>query len=94
MSRIDPAVLSGLMGQSMLLTQDWSTDQIETLAGLAQMLEARDRAGQSSAFCPDELAYAVFFDNSTRTKSAWAGAASRLKIHTSAHCCAHENAMQ
>lgn len=70
--------LKTILGQSMLLTQDWSQEQIDTLADLARVLEHRDRTGQSNAFCPDELAYAVFFDNSTRTKSAWAGAASRL----------------
>jgi knotted carbamoyltransferase YgeW len=70
--------LTALIGKNLLLTQDWSTEDIQTLAELARTFEARDRAGKSSAFCPDELAYAVFFDNSTRTKSAWAGAASRL----------------
>jgi len=70
--------LSGLVGRSMLLTQDWTRDEIDTLADLARTLEHRDRAGQSNAFCVDELAYAVFFDNSTRTKSAWAGASARL----------------
>ena len=34
--------------------------------------------GRPAALLADELAYAVFFDNSTRTKSAWAGAAARL----------------
>ena len=42
---------------------------------LARRLEAADRAGRSTAWLPDELAYALFFDHSTRTKSAWAGAA-------------------
>ncbi len=70
--------LKALLGQSMLLTQDWSRDQIDTLADLARLFAQRDRQGLSNAVCPDELAYAVFFDNSTRTKSAWAGAASRL----------------
>jgi knotted carbamoyltransferase YgeW len=70
--------LNALVGRSMLLTQDWTRDEIDTLADLARTLETRDRTGQSNAVCADELAYAVFFDNSTRTKSAWAGAASRL----------------
>jgi len=78
MSQLSHEALSALFGKNLLLTQDWSTEDIQTLAELARTFEARDRAGQSIAFCPDELAYAVFFDNSTRTKSAWAGAASRL----------------
>ncbi len=78
MSTLTESALSALIGKNLLLTQDWSTDDIQTLAELARTFERRDRAGLSNAFCPDELAYAVFFDNSTRTKSAWAGAASRL----------------
>jgi len=78
MSTLQDSALSKLIGKNLLLTQDWSTEDIETLAELARTFERRDRAGQSNAFCLDELAYAVFFDNSTRTKSAWAGAASRL----------------
>jgi knotted carbamoyltransferase YgeW len=37
-----------------------------------------DRRGIRTPLCPEELAWAVFFDQSTRTKSAWAGAAARL----------------
>lgn len=71
-------VLAGLRHHSMLLTQDWSDEQLDALLALARTFEARDRAGRQSALCPNELAYAVFFDNSTRTKSAWAGASARL----------------
>lgn len=69
---------STLVGRSLLTTQDWTTAELEALLTLASRLEALDRAGQSTAFLPDQLAYALFFDNSTRTKSAWAGAAARL----------------
>jgi len=70
--------LDALHGRSLLLTQDWSTPDLEALLGLATRLETLDRAGRSTALLPDQLAYALFFDNSTRTKSAWAGAAARL----------------
>jgi knotted carbamoyltransferase YgeW len=75
---LDPAVLSSLHGKSLLQTSDWSTAEIDALLAVASRFEAADRAGKSAALLPDELAYAMFFDNSTRTKSAWAGAASRL----------------
>jgi knotted carbamoyltransferase YgeW len=75
---LDKKTLSALFGKSMLLTQDWSQKEIETLLAVAQRLEKLDRKGKSTAFLPNQLAYAMFFDNSTRTKSAWAGAASRL----------------
>ena len=63
---------------SLLLTQDWPTRDLDALLALAARLEALDRAGTRTALLPDQLAYALFFDNSTRTKSAWAGAAARL----------------
>ena len=72
------ASLDGLFGRSCLLTTDWTRSEIDTLCELARRFEVADRAGKSLAFLPDQLAYAVFFDNSTRTKSAWAGAAARL----------------
>lgn len=75
---LDKKTLSALYGKSMLLTQDWSQEELETLLAVAQRLEKLDRAGKSTAFLPNQLAYAMFFDNSTRTKSAWAGAAARL----------------
>jgi knotted carbamoyltransferase YgeW len=72
------AGLDALLGRSCLLTTDWTRAEIDTLCDVARGLERADRAGRSTAFLPDQLAYALFFDNSTRTKSAWAGAAARL----------------
>lgn len=77
-SALDPAMLAALYGKSMLLTRDWTTAELDTLLTVAARLEAADRDGHGLAFLPNQLAYALFFDNSTRTKSAWAGAASRL----------------
>ncbi len=74
----DDSPLAALRGRSLLLTQDWSTRELDALLALASRLEALDRAGRTTALLPDQLAYALFFDNSTRTKSAWAGAAARL----------------
>ena len=75
---LDSAAVANLRGRSLLLTQDWSTADIEALASVAAGFAALDRAGIKTLLCPHELAYAVFFDNSTRTKSAWSGAAARL----------------
>lgn len=75
---IAQATATSFHGASLLLTQDWSDAEIGSLTALAELFAAADRAGRSLALCPDELAYAMFFDNSTRTKSAWAGAAARL----------------
>jgi knotted carbamoyltransferase YgeW len=77
-SPLDASALSALHGRSLLQSQDWSSRDLETLLALASRLEALDRRGTRTPLLPHQLAYALFFDNSTRTKSAWAGAAARL----------------
>jgi knotted carbamoyltransferase YgeW len=74
----DSDVLASLRRRSLLTTHDWSMAELEALLAVAAGFETLDRGGASMALLPDELAYAMFFDNSTRTKSAWAGAAARL----------------
>ena len=74
----DSTRLQALYGRSLLTTHDWSTYDLDTLLAVACRLEALDRAGVRVDVLRGELAYAMFFDNSTRTKSAWAGAAARL----------------
>jgi len=78
---LDRDVLARLLGKSLMLTTDWSTEELTTLLNVAARFHARDRAGESNALVPNELGYAVFFDNSTRTKSAWAGACARLGMN-------------
>jgi knotted carbamoyltransferase YgeW len=77
----DATGLQALYGRSLLTTHDWSADDLNTLLATASRLEALDRAGVRVDVLRGELAYAMFFDNSTRTKSAWAGAAARLGMH-------------
>ena len=75
---LDAEVVASLRGRSLLLTHDWSTAELDAVLAVAQRFRQLDREGRSAALLPNELAYALFFDNSTRTKSAWAGAAARL----------------
>jgi knotted carbamoyltransferase YgeW len=75
---LDPEVLASLRGRSLMTTHDWSDAELDAVLAVADRFQTLDRAGTSTAYLPDELAYAIFFDNSTRTKSAWAGAAARL----------------
>lgn len=81
MNALDPQRLHALRGRSLLVTHDWSTDDLDTLLAVASRFEQLDRAGARVDLLPGQLAYAMFFDNSTRTKSAWAGAAARLGMH-------------
>ncbi len=75
---LDEATLDGLRGRSLLLTSEWSAAELEELLRVARAFELLDRSRIPAALFPNELAYALFFDNSTRTKSSWAGAAARL----------------
>ena len=75
---LDAAALEALHGRSMLLTQDWSTPEIEVLCTLAETLQQLDREGRVPPLFAQQLFWALFFDNSTRTKSSWAGAAARF----------------
>lgn len=73
--------LTALVGRSLLQTPQWSSEQIETLCAVAETFEGFDRARIKTPLFTEELFYALFFDASTRTKSAWAGASSRLGGH-------------
>lgn len=74
----DRSILKGLHGKSLLSTADWTTPELDALLAVAARLRELDRKGRLKPLCKGELAWALFFDNSTRTKSAWAGAAARL----------------
>ena len=74
----DQDALDLVFGRSLLTTQEWSTADLATVRRVARILADFDRRGIRTPLCPNELAWAVFFDQSTRTKSAWAGAAARL----------------
>ena len=78
---LDPKTLDGLLGKSLLLTTDWKRKELDTLLTVAKRFMDLDRAGGDAQWLPGQLAYAVFFDNSTRTKSAWAGASTRLGMN-------------
>jgi knotted carbamoyltransferase YgeW len=75
---LDASALAALHGRSLLTTQEWPLPHLDALLALAERFEALDRSGRLRPLLQGELAYALFFDNSTRTKSAWAGAAARL----------------
>jgi knotted carbamoyltransferase YgeW len=70
--------IADLLGGSMLTTQDWSVARLDAVRAVARAFAQLDRRGIRTPLCPNELAWALFFDQSTRTKSAWAGAAARL----------------
>ncbi|MFQ5557048.1 MAG: knotted carbamoyltransferase YgeW [Acidimicrobiales bacterium] len=81
LATLDRDALDALHRRSLITTQEWSDTALATVRSLARTFAGFDRAGLSTALLPAELAWAVFFDQSTRTKSAWGGAAARLGMH-------------
>jgi knotted carbamoyltransferase YgeW len=75
---LNDTILTALEGRSLFLTRDWSTAEILTLLELAECFQGLDRRCVATPLCENELFLALFFDASTRTRSAWAGAAARL----------------
>ncbi len=78
---LDDSVLHGLHGRSMLLTQEWTTAELDAVVTLAETFATLDRGKVTTPLFPHQLNYALFFDASTRTKSSWAGASARLGSH-------------
>jgi len=72
------ADIAALYRRSLLATWDFSRSELDALLAVAKQFNALDDAGVRVDWLRAQLAYALFFDNSTRTKSAWAGAAARL----------------
>jgi len=70
--------LDKLIGNSLVTTHEWPVEDLAAVRALARSLAEFDRNGIRTPLCANELAWAVFFDQSTRTKSAWGGAAARL----------------
>jgi knotted carbamoyltransferase YgeW len=80
---LNESTLESLQGRSMILTREWTLPEITALCDVAETFEVMDKAGMRTPLFPGELFYALFFDSSTRTKSSWAGASTRLGAHPS-----------
>ncbi len=75
---LDSAILAGLYGRSLLETRTWARAEIDNLCEIVEIFAGLDRAGIATDLFPNESHLALFFDSSTRTRSSWAGATSRL----------------
>ncbi|MEM3342596.1 MAG: knotted carbamoyltransferase YgeW [Thermoplasmata archaeon] len=67
-----------LAGKSLIETKDYSVKELETMLDLAKVFKQMDFEGKQYDFLPNSLFLALFFDQSTRTKTSWAGASTRL----------------
>jgi len=69
---------SKFYGKSVFETQEHSKEELDAILDLATIFQDFEEKGVKSNYLEDRLAFALFFDNSTRTKSSFAGAAARL----------------
>ncbi|HKI83008.1 MAG TPA: knotted carbamoyltransferase YgeW, partial [Candidatus Krumholzibacteria bacterium] len=76
--KLDESILTHLEGRSLFLTREWSQPEISVLLDLVDTFQAMDLARVATPLFPNELFLSLFFDSSTRTRSAWAGASARL----------------
>lgn len=76
--KLEEPLFDALLGRSMLLTGEWRREELAVICSIAERLEALDRRGAVPPLLRGQLHYGLFFDNSTRTKSSWAGASVRL----------------
>jgi len=76
--KLDEAILTNMEGRSLFLTREWSQPEISVLLDLVDTFQALDLARVATPLFPNELFLSLFFDSSTRTRSAWAGASARL----------------
>lgn len=78
---LDGPALDSLLGRSLFLTREGTLPEIETICTVAEVFEGLDYARIPTPLFEGELFCALFFDSSTRTKSSWAGASTRLGAH-------------
>jgi ornithine carbamoyltransferase len=55
-----------LKGRHFITTQEWTTDELESVFALAAELKAARAAGTAMRVLPDKTLYMIFFDSSTR----------------------------
>jgi N-acetylornithine carbamoyltransferase len=70
-----------LKGRNFISTQDWTTDELETLFELAVDLKAAKADGRATALLLAKTLYMIFFDASTRTRNSFETGMTQLGGH-------------
>ena len=70
-----------MAGKSLITTQDWSVDQLETLFALAAELKEAKHAGRPTPRLIAKTLYMIFFDASTRTRNSFETGMTQLGGH-------------
>jgi len=73
--------MTSLKGRDYIETQDLTLDELNLLLDMAKDLKAKFHRGEPTPLLPNQTAYLLFFDKSTRTRNAFEAGATQLGAH-------------
>ncbi len=73
--------MASLRGRDYIETQDLTLDELNLLLETAKDLKAKFHRGEPTPLLPNQTAYLLFFDKSTRTRNAFEAGATQLGAH-------------
>jgi N-acetylornithine carbamoyltransferase len=68
-------------GKDYIVTQDWTTEEIELLLDTSTELKRQFKAGAPHRHLPDKTIFLMFFDKSTRTRNSFEAGITQLGGH-------------
>jgi ornithine carbamoyltransferase len=74
-------VLTTLQGKDFIATQDWTTEELDTVVDVSLDLKRRFALGESTRLLADKTLFMIFFDKSTRTRNAFEAGMTQLGGH-------------
>lgn len=74
-------MITTLRGKDYIATQDWTTEELETVLDTAQDLKRRFALEEPTRLLPDKTLFMIFFDKSTRTRNAFEAGMTQLGGH-------------
>jgi N-acetylornithine carbamoyltransferase len=70
-----------LKGRDFISTQDWTTEELETVFALARELKLAKASGRPTSLLEAKTLYMLFFDSSTRTRNSFETGITQLGGH-------------
>jgi len=74
-------LITTLRGKNYIATQDWATEELDTIIDVAHDLKRSFALGAPTRLLPDKTLFMIFFDKSTRTRNAFEAGMTQLGGH-------------
>ncbi len=74
-------MITTLRGKNYIATQDWATEELDTIIDVAHDLKRSFALGAPTRLLPDKTLFMIFFDKSTRTRNAFEAGMTQLGGH-------------